>query len=203
MRPIIHRSACSCYECSVPGVAARKLIRDLGAYWQHIGSIELIGGRDLASENLKPHEFLDFVLGKLTRQFVRDVWDLSSRLTQVDLLPDGDGRFRGNEFLCHDNTWKPTLNALVQGVDVILIDLRGLSPERRGVQYEIQQLAALGLLGRVVALVDDTTHQPFLRDTLNRLAVPAIRSVLVRGRRASTAELLDQLEVVARAGAAG
>jgi hypothetical protein len=170
------------------------LMRDLGIHWRHIGSIEMIAGPDLVSENLEPHEFLDFLLGRLSRQFITTPDDLRHRLAAMDLRPDADGRFRVNEFCCHDDTWRPTLKALVGVADVILVDLRGLSRARQGVVYEIKQLAGFGLLGRVVALVDHTTDLPFLQETLDLAGAPGLRTVEVVGRRTAPRELLAHLE---------
>ena len=170
------------------------LIRDLGIHWRHIGSIEMIAGTDLVSENLEPHEFLDFLLGRLSRQFITTPEDLRNRLAALDLRPDADGRFRVNEFCCHDDTWRPTLSALIGAADVILVDLRGLARVRKGVVYEIKQLAALGLLGRVVALIDHTTDVPFLQETLDLAGAPGLRTVEVVGRRTARGELLAHLE---------
>jgi hypothetical protein len=172
------------------------LMRDLGVHWRHIGSIEMIAGPDLISENMEPHEFLDFLLRRLSRRFIITPDDLRHRLAAMDLRPDADGRFRVNEFYCHDDTWQPTLNALVGVADIILVDLRGLARARQGVVYEINQLASLGLLGRVVALVDHTTDLPFLQETLDLAGAPGLRTVEVAGRRAAPGELLAHLEWV-------
>jgi hypothetical protein len=170
------------------------LMRNLSIYWRNIGSVEMIAGTDLASENLEPHEFLDFLLGRLSRQFITTPEDLQHRLAALDLRPDADGRFRVNEFWCHDDTWRPTLNALIGAADVILVDLRGLSQVRQGVVYEINQLAALGLLDRVVALVDHTTDMPFLQDTLDRSGAPGLRAIEVVGPLTAPGDLLAHLE---------
>ena len=130
----------------------------------------------------------------MSRQFITTPEDLRNRLAALDLRPDADGRFRVNEFCCHDDTWRPTLSALIGAADVILVDLRGLARVRKGVVYEIKQLAALGLLGRAVALVDHTTDVPFLQETLDLAGAPGLRTVEVVGRRTAPGELLAHLE---------
>jgi hypothetical protein len=87
----------------------------VGAYWRYIGSVELIAGTDLATDALEPHEFLDFARGKLPRHFVT-VDNLGCRIDQLDLQPDADGRFRINQFFCHDETWRSTVHTLLGGV---------------------------------------------------------------------------------------
>jgi hypothetical protein len=90
---------------------SERLLRDVGAYWRYLGSVQLIAGTDLAAEALEPHEFLDFAIGKLSRHFVQDDDDIGERIAKLDLLPDADGRFRVNEFFCHDDAWRPAVRA--------------------------------------------------------------------------------------------
>ena len=104
-----------------------RLLRDLTVHWRWVGSVDLITGTDLATELLEPHEFLDYLRGRLRRHFVRGPDDLTRRLDELDLRPDLDGRYRVNELLCHEDTWRPALEALVHEVDAVLIDLRGLT----------------------------------------------------------------------------
>jgi hypothetical protein len=65
----------------------------------------------LALRNIDPGEFYEFLTGKLTREFVQDAADLDQRLARRDDRQDPDGRFRVNQFFCHRNTWKPTLDS--------------------------------------------------------------------------------------------
>lgn len=174
---------------------SERLLRQVSAYWPYVGSAELIAGTDLASETLEPHEFLDFILGALSRQFVTDDADLRRRVEQLDLRPDRDGRYRINEFFCHVDTWRQTLLALARGADAILVDLRQLTPQNQGVAYELDQLVRLGLLNQVVALVDQTTDRPFLHHVLvSAGAPPRLRTVEVHGRRTETVHLLSNID---------
>jgi hypothetical protein len=143
------------------------VLRRVGASWRHLGPVQMIAGTDLAAAALEPHEFLDSLRGRLNRQFVGDADDLLRRLAQLDLEPDPDGRYRVNELFCHDDTWRSALQALVQGSDCILLDLRGFTVARQGVTYEITQLVELVPLRRVLVLVDDTTDHNFLRTVLD------------------------------------
>lgn len=187
-----------------------RLLRDLTVHWRWVGSVDLITGEDLATELLEPHEFLDYLRGRLRRHFVRGPADLARRLDELDLRPDLDGRYRVNEMLCHDDTWRPALAALVHEVDAVLIDLRSLTPRRTGVVYEIERLVAEVPLRRVVALTDATTYQHVLRWALDRAAAgapqdapirddpaPALRTVAVTGRW--SADLAHVLDAVGRA----
>ncbi|HEX8497148.1 MAG TPA: hypothetical protein VF661_08125, partial [Actinomycetales bacterium] len=193
-----------------------RLLRDLTVHWRWVGSVELITGTDLATELLEPHEFLDYLRGRLRRHFVRGPADLARRIGELDLRPDLDGRHRVNEMLCHDDTWRPALAALVHEVDAVLIDLRGLAPQRTGVVYEIERLVAEVPLRRVVALTDATTDGGVLRWALDRAAAqapddapvrddpaPALRTVALTGRWSADLErVLDAVGQAASTGAA-
>ena len=131
--------------------------------------MSLISGPDLVTTVVEPDEFLDFVGGRLSRQFVQGVADLERRLAGLDTEPDPDGRYRVNEFFCHADTWQMTMRALASRSDVIVMDLRSFSPANQGCQYELEQLIDIVDLARVVLIVDETTDRGFLEDTLQEL----------------------------------
>jgi hypothetical protein len=166
-----------------------RLLYDLTRQWRWIGSVELITGTDLASEILEPDEFLDFLLGRTDRRFVSETRSLPGRLDELDLRPDRDGRFRVNELLCHQNTWRPAVEELVSQVDAVLMDLRGLTVHHAGVVQELELVVATRSLERVVALVDATTDRQVLQAALDQAAdlapsadgpAPELRVVVVR-----------------------
>jgi hypothetical protein len=146
---------------------SERLMRGIGRNWRHIGSIQLIAGPDLALANLEPHEFIDFVSGRLSRAFITDGTDLRERMDQAHGRPDPDGRFRVNEFFCHDDTWRATLQALARSSDAVLMDLRAFSRERSGCIYELGQLLELVPLRHITLLVDRTTDHQLLASTLH------------------------------------
>jgi hypothetical protein len=86
----------------------------------------------------------------------------------MDLKPDGDGRFRVCDFFCHEDTWQMTLTRLVADSDAVLTDLRGFSQENHGVVYETEELINIVPLERVVFVIDQTTDEKFLRQTVER-----------------------------------
>lgn len=88
-----------------------RLLRDVTRQWRWIGSVELITAPDLATESLDPDELLDFLTFRLPRRFVQRVDTIGPRLADLDLRPDRDGRYRVNELMCHDDTWRPTAAA--------------------------------------------------------------------------------------------
>jgi hypothetical protein len=189
---------------------SERLLRDLTGTWRWVGTIELIGGTDLASETLEPDEFLDFVRGRTWRRFVRDRDEVEQRIRDLDLVPDSDGRYRVNELLCHDDTWRETFRRLAPTVDAVLLDVRGYTATNAGVRFELQQLVERIPLARLVALTDATTDLAALHEAL-RAAValrgsasavgPATLGVLtMRGNRIRDAQrLLHALSQAAEA----
>ena len=148
------------------GKRSEALFDAVSRHWRYLGTVQLIAGPDLAAATVEPHEFLDFVSGRLERQFVDTPDALARRLTELDTRPDFDGRFRVNDFFCHDDTWQATLTALVRHSDAVLMDLRGFTQERQGCVYEVRQLVDTVPLDRVVMTVDGTTDTTFLEGTL-------------------------------------
>jgi len=148
------------------GTRSERLFDAFGKRWLRIGNIDMIAGPDLATTAVEPHEFLDFVGGRLSRAFVRDEADLARRHAARALGPDPDGRHRVNEFFCHDDTWRPTMLRLARAADAVLMDLRGFSPQNEGCRYELQQLLDHVALERVVVLVGRDTERVFLERTL-------------------------------------
>jgi hypothetical protein len=144
----------------------QRLLEDVGQRWRYLGPIRLIGGTDLAYATLEPHEFLDFLSGRLSRAFVKDREDLQGRLAEGRATPDPDGCYRVEEFFCHDDTWRMTVSRLAMDADAVLMDLRGFSPANRGCIFEIEQLIAGVALDRVVLLADASTDTPFLIETV-------------------------------------
>jgi hypothetical protein len=151
------------------GRRSERLFDALSKRWLRVGSIGLIAGPDLVTATVQPHEFLDFVGGRLSRQFIQGEADLRRRLSQFDFRPDPDGRHRVNEFFCRADTWQMTMRRLAARSDAVLMDLRSFSPTKQGCLYEMEQLLGLVSLENVVFVVDDTTDWPFLEDILQTL----------------------------------
>jgi hypothetical protein len=147
---------------------SERLFDAIAQRWRLQGSVRLIAAADLAMRTLDPGDTIRFLGGRLRRLFVRDTIDLADRLAQVDETRDPDGRFRLAKFFCHDDTWRPTLQALLGRSDAVLMDLRGFSAKNSGCVYELQQLVATGLLRRTLFVVDATTDVTLLERTLGR-----------------------------------
>jgi hypothetical protein len=150
------------------GKRSERLFGALATHWRHVGSIELIAGPDLATTTLAPHEFLDFLTGRLGRRFIDGPQALERRRSEMDTKPDQDGRFRINDFFCHEDTWKMVLSRLVKESDAVVMDLRGFTSHNKGCLFEVNELINVAPLGRVVLIVDNTTDQPFLLDNVRQ-----------------------------------
>ena len=149
------------------GKRSEDLFEAVTRHWRYLGPVQLIAGPDLATATVEPHEFLAFLSGKLDLQFIDGPETLTRRVNELDTRPDFDGRFRVNDFFCHDDTWRMTLERLVGKSDLVLMDLRGFAPRNAGCVYEVHELVNSAFLGRVVITIDSTTDVPFLEKTLN------------------------------------
>jgi hypothetical protein len=88
------------------GKRSARLFNAFGRLWRHVGQIRLIAGPDLATSTVEPHEFLDFLSGKLDRRFISGPETLVRRLSETEQRRDFDGRYRVDDFFCHDDTWQ-------------------------------------------------------------------------------------------------
>ncbi len=141
---------------------SERLLDELGHTWRYAGPVTLISAPDLATSYVEPHEFYDFLGGRLSRAFVKNSEDLTRRVGQMDTRPDPDGRYRVNEFFCHTDTWQPTMRALAHRSTAVLMDLRSFAETNQGCTYELQQLLDIVPLNRIVLLIDETTDRALL-----------------------------------------
>jgi hypothetical protein len=144
------------------GTRSERLFAGFTKLWRHMGSVRMIAGPDLATSTVEPHEFLDFLAGRLQRRFINGPDALEQRLRESGQRRDIDGRFRIADFFCHDDTWQMVLRRLAQDSDVVLMDLRGFSQSNRGCVFEIKELLDVVLLRLIVFVVDQTTDKRFL-----------------------------------------
>lgn len=143
-----------------------RVLAGLERDWRHLGSIQLLGGPDLATATLEPDEFLDYVTGRLARRFVKNESDVTAAMESMDWTPDPDGRFRVNEVYCQDEMWRLAFSRLARESDVVLMDLRGFSRANRGVIFELGHLISNLEVARVTLLVDDTTDMVTLQEVV-------------------------------------
>lgn len=148
------------------GRDGERLFDVVDRFWRRVGSIDLIAGIDLAHRTVEPHEFLDFMSGKISRRFIDGAEVMEQRLRERDTQPDRDQRFRVNDFFCYDDTWKMVLSRLVSQSDAVLMDLRGFSRRNAGCVFELKELARMVPLQRVVFVVDRRTDETLLAEAL-------------------------------------
>ena len=145
---------------------SEKLFDLLAARWRYAGSIQLISATDVARGRFEPDEFLDFLSGRLASAFISTGADLDRRLAELDLRRYPDGRYRVNEFFCRVDTWQQTVTRLMAQSDLVAMDLRAFTSERKGCIFELSALIDKVPLHRVVLLIDQTTDTPLLTQTL-------------------------------------
>ncbi len=138
----------------------------LATRWRYAGNIALIAGPDLATSALDLHDFLDFVSGRLRRDFIHAQQDLDRRIATIDHGPDPDGRFRIDSLFCAAEAWRFAVARLMHDANAVLMDLRGFSAKNTGCVYELEALARMNLLDRLILLIDRTTDEVFLQKIL-------------------------------------
>ncbi len=151
------------------GRRSQRFFDSFQKLWRLIGSVSMIAGPDLVTSSVEPHEFLAYAGGDLSRSFVTGREDLEERVLQRDRLQDPDGRYRVNEFFCHDNTWRMSMQRLATESSAILMDLRSFSASNQGCLFELGVLLNTVELDRIVFLIDETTDQRFLETTFLQL----------------------------------
>jgi len=134
--------------------------------WRLQGPVQLIAGVDLAMRTADPGDVLALLDGRLADAYVRTPQEVGERVARLDLQPDPDGRFRINEVYCHDNTWRTTLEALLDGTDRVLMDLRSFSAQNAGCRFELEQIVRRVPTEDIVLVCDKTTDLPLLHQIL-------------------------------------
>ena len=175
--------------------------------WRFRGPVQLIAGTDLATRTTDPGDILAWLQGQLATRYVRHAGEIATRIAGLDMAPDPDGRFRVNEIYCHDNTWRPTLQALLDVSDRVLADLRGFRAENAGCRFELEELLGRVAAGHIVIVYDGKTDlallEQVLGDAWSRLvssghAQEASQPALVRIERQSEAAVALLMECLTR-----
>ena len=147
------------------GYTARteRLFDRVAARWRLLGPVTMIAAPDVTARTMDAGDYLRWLTGRVDELFVTSQASLDARLATLDLAPDPDGRFRLNEFCCRDSSWQATVIELMARADAVIMDVRGITAERRGCEFELQQLALRLHLQRLVLVIDRTTDQAVLR----------------------------------------
>jgi len=147
------------------GYTARteRLFDRVAARWRLIGPVTMIAAPDVTARTIDAGDYLRWLTGRVDELFVTPPASLDAKLAALDLNPDPDGRYRINEFCCRDATWQATVVELMLRADVVIMDVRGITQERRGCEFELQQLAQRLPPQRLVLVVDETTDKTVLQ----------------------------------------
>jgi hypothetical protein len=69
------------------------------------------------------------------------------------------GAYPTKPFYCFDDLWRPAVERMLLGGEVVLMDLRGFQPKNLGCAYEIGEVIDRVPIHRVVLLLDDCTDR--------------------------------------------
>jgi hypothetical protein len=134
----------------------------LATYWQYSD----VTGPDVAGSTVQPHQFLDYLSGRLHTHFINDARSLAHRTQALEQTRDPDGRYRVQGLFCRAHSWPAALPELLRGDNTVLMDLRSFSPTNAGYVHELQFLIEHIEFGRCLLVVDSTTDIAFLDSTL-------------------------------------
>ena len=134
-----------------------KLLDELQSRWRYVGPVHQIGGPDLATTNVDPHECALFLVGRLHDLFLPAAASPEQLRGRLRAGADREGRYSISEVFCFNSAWQDTVEQLMHISEAIVLDLRGLTAKRAGTSYELRVLARTGLLDKVVALGDGNT----------------------------------------------
>jgi hypothetical protein len=143
-----------------------RLLDSLASYWRFVGPVCMIAGPDLAKAYVEPPELAAFLSRKLRGGFIADTASLARSITEIDLAPDPDTRYRVNELFCAGEIWVTAARILIQRCDVVLIDLREFRAGRLGTATELRMLSSLGALERTIVIVGEKTDMSAVKDTI-------------------------------------
>jgi hypothetical protein len=160
--------------------------------WRFHGPVLLIAGADLARRTVDPADMLAFIRGRLAEQYVATRDEVSDRLARLDLQRDPDGRFRVSELYCRSDTWQPTLQALLDASDAVMMDLRSFSERNAGCIFELEQLIMRVPTDKVVLIADQTTDLRLLNSVLDGAWDKAATEGRARGGRRMALVLLKK-----------
>jgi hypothetical protein len=145
-----------------------SLFDRLAQAWRFHGPVQLIAGVDLATRTADPGDMLKLLSAALDTQYVASAADVPARMARLDYERDPDGRFRVNDVYCHDDTWRPAVQALLDASDCVLMDVRSFSQQNQGCVFELEELLTRVPTESIVLVVDRSTDLSLLGATLER-----------------------------------
>lgn len=179
---------------------SERLFEELTQAWSPLGSIELIGGADLALQQVSPLDFLAFVTGRLQERFGQAPVETTIRLATPS-TPAIDGSYPARQTFCHADVWEQTMRCLLAASDAVVMDLRQFQAQREGCRVELEALARSCNDRPIVLVTDDSTHLPLVRQLLANAGADHEQHpwhfVTASGREATTVgRVMDALSVV-------
>jgi hypothetical protein len=152
-----------------------KALDALQSRWQLVGPVVQVGGPDLMALNFGLGQFIRFATFRLDPLFQATAEQARGLCRRLDPSPDFEGRFPLHEIFCTDSAWHVAVEELIDGTDVVLLDLRGFGEARKGTIHEVGLLARLGRLPQTVAVFDaETDWACFERHAAAAGAPPAL-----------------------------
>jgi hypothetical protein len=183
----------------------RRLLHALDDTWRSVGSLDMVVGVDVAPATISALALEDFLIGRIDRQFIRSVADLSEHIQRSIGRRSIDGRYPLNDLHCSTGAWRDVVARLAVEADVVLMDLRGFQVTNRGASFELALLVRDVPLSRVIVLTDAATDEALLSriatNTWSRLPRSSpnahafgsrLRLVRCSGSRRDSAVIIDQ-----------
>lgn len=111
--------------------------------------------------------FLAIERRRIAGHFLRNREQLLGQLQQLKRYPRHlDLSFQHIQANCHDNTWFMAVVEFARCADVVLMDLRGYSEQRKGCQREVDFLFDVVPVERLLFLVDTATNSDLVQAML-------------------------------------
>jgi hypothetical protein len=76
---------------------------------------------------------------------------------------DRHGSYPVSAVLCHGSFWQTALDLLLEGADLVVLDLSGLTSRNMGTRYELRRVIDRCPVERIVLLADGYSNRRFLR----------------------------------------
>ena len=103
----------------------------------------------------------------ITRNFAKDEHDIKYKIQKLVNKPrKSDLTFKNLPMYCHDNTWKIAVVEFIKTCNVILMDLRGYSEQRKGCEYEVDLILDSIESKYIVFLVDNENDKDLVKNLI-------------------------------------
>tara|TARA_R110002020_G_scaffold184944_7_gene382250 strand:+ start:2744 stop:4363 length:1620 start_codon:yes stop_codon:yes gene_type:complete len=136
-------------------------------------------GNNLSDSEISDYSFLPgIIISWLTymiywrftiwRSYVKNLPQIQRRIQRVIKKPRKlDLRFKNLPMFCYDNTWKLAVSEFVKNSNVVLMDLRGFSAERKGCEYEVDFLLDTFPINNILFVIDDNEARPIVEQLIS------------------------------------